>query len=717
MKQGNGLTILYYIWTLFPGMKRILLTFLISVIPLIVFAQKATIRIIKSKTGSAMEWKILDDGFIPVLTSDLYPTEDTIVFFLEANKRYFFEISISEINTSESSLCSLLLNDETIILIRSDIGSGDHFFSFFTGTCIDETAKITGGSDADIAEFPWQIYLETDNFTCGGSIISKEWIVTAAHCTKGEFNEPVPASQMTVTVGANNPRNSSQGKEYLVSEVIVNEYFDTGTLNNDIALLRLTEPIDYPNAVPIKLISEKDVDTGATDPGVISWVTGYGLSKVSPETYPSVLQKVQLPIVSNEQASTVWSFIPESTMMAGYRSVTKDACAGDSGGPLVVPVTGGYKLAGLVSWGSSDCNTYGGYTRLSLFESWITEKTGIEITFRAPVPQGDSIICPGTASSIYNVNTVKDATAYEWLLTPENAGTITANNENATVLWNSGFKGPASISLQVSRNEEQSEISELTVNLAKQTALLSEPEDRVLCGEQPVTLKVEAEGYNLIYTWYKNNAVYNSGTTGEVTIPNALADDSGNYFCEIEGSCGDASSSSSSLTILPVTRINNITPDTEVQFGDDLTLTVNSEGYDLTYQWYKDDNRFNNGTLYSLDLQNVDANDIGLYKATVSGSCGTETSSNVYVYVKKEGYPEDPQVYIWPTVVNDEFTVALNNDRDYTILLYSTTGRLFIRKDNCRYQTIINTSEIPGGVFIITVYNQDFRKSVKLIKK
>jgi hypothetical protein len=137
----KGLTILYYIWTLFQGMKRILLTFLISVIPLILSAQKATIRIIKSNSGSVVEWKILDDRFIPVLTSDLYPAEDTIVFSLDTNKRYFFEISVSETGQPDSSLCTLSLNDEVIILIRSDTGSGDHFFPFFTGIKNDETAR------------------------------------------------------------------------------------------------------------------------------------------------------------------------------------------------------------------------------------------------------------------------------------------------------------------------------------------------------------------------------------------------------------------------------------------------------------------------------------------------------------------------------------------------------------------------------------------------
>ena len=113
-------------------------------------------------------------------------------------------------------------------------------------------------------------------------------------------------------------------------------------------------------------------DAGAIVPGVMSWVTGYGLTMISPPTVPTQLQKVQLPIVSNATASVVWPDIASTDLMAGYRNGNKDACSGDSGGPLVVPVDGEYKLAGMVSWGSSKCNTYGAYTRVSDFESWIS---------------------------------------------------------------------------------------------------------------------------------------------------------------------------------------------------------------------------------------------------------------------------------------------------------------------------------------------------------
>ena len=77
-------------------------------------------------------------------------------------------------------------------------------------------------------------------------------------------------------------------------------------------LMRL---IDYQNATPIRLVSRIDSASGAIDPGVMSWVTGYGLTKVSPPTVPIYLQKVQLPIVSNAQASTIW---------AGYYSFRPD---------------------------------------------------------------------------------------------------------------------------------------------------------------------------------------------------------------------------------------------------------------------------------------------------------------------------------------------------------------------------------------------------------
>lgn len=698
-------------------MKRILLIPFLFIISLSVLSQKVNIKVTRTKEASVSGWQILDDKYITVLAGNEYPAGDTVVFTLEANKRYFFGVSVSEINFTYTCLYSLWFDDEPIMLINSDIGSGDHFFPFFTGIKTDEAAKITGGSDADISDFPWQVYLEAGDYTCGGSIISNNWIITAAHCAKNDYDETIQASEMIVTVGANNPRNTLEGKVYRVSEVIVHEDYDSNTLNNDIALLKLREPINYTNAEPIKLVSAKDASAGATDPGVLSWVTGYGITRVRPETYPSTLQKVRLPIVSNSQASTVWNRIPPTDLMAGYLNGNKDACSGDSGGPLVVPVSDGYKLAGLVSWGSSNCNTYGAYTRLSLFESWITTKTGIEITFNAPVPAGDSIICAGTASSEYHVNQETGATAYSWVLKPDAAGVITGNSNSANVFWNVDFTGSATINLQVTRNNAVSEWSNLNVNIAKHTRLLNQSKDTVMCADEPITLYVNAEGYNLNYAWYKDSKLIKSGTSGNINVTNALFNDSGQYFCDINGSCGNIVSGVTNLTVLPVTKINDISPDTKVAFGDDVSLEINAEGHNLTYQWEKDGTLLTDGTNPDLYLQNVNAKNIGLYKATVTGTCGTEISRKVYVYVKKEDYSKDPEVFVWPTVINNEFNVALSNDQYYNILLFNILGKLLKETYSCQYQTTVDMSNIPAGLYIISVYNSNFRKSVRLIKQ
>jgi hypothetical protein len=695
-------------------MRNFLLISFLCFIPVSAMSQKVTIQL-KTENAALSEWQITDEQYRVVFSDNICSYDDSVAFTLEKNKRYFFQISVFEINSSDTILYSLWLNGEPVLLINSKLERGDHFYPFFTGTKTDGV-KITGGSDASIADFPWQVYYVSGNYVCGGSIISGNWILTAAHCTEDDNGNAIASTQMTVKAGATNPYNSPEGKTYSVSEVIVHEGYNNQTLENDIALLKLSEPITIVNATPIKLINSDDVADGATDPGVISWVTGWGLTRVRPETFPSNLQKVQLPIVSNTQAATVWNSIPKSDIMAGYLNGNKDACSGDSGGPLVVPVSDEYKLAGIVSWGSTNCNTYGGYTRVSDFENWIRTKTGIPNDYKPSSPVGDTIICQGVESSQYSINRLSGATGYEWNLMPADAGTITGNSENGNILWNTDYSGYVTVKIRVTVNSKVSEWSKTVIRIVKNTKVISQSGDTVLCAEQPVNFGVNAEGDNLNYKWYHDESLILSGKSDEVIIPGTSPDDSGIYLCQISGTCGTLFSNSIDLTVHPLTKIKYLTPDSQVAFSDVLTLEVVSEGHNLKYRWQKDNSLIENGISSQLVLRDVNANDIGLYSTTVTGTCGTEISDTIYIYVKR-GNSEEPEVFLWPTITNDNFHVALSTNEFYSIRMFSSLGQLVKEQNNCQYNTTININSFAKGVYIIRIYNTNFQRTLRLIKE
>ncbi len=697
-------------------MKYLLFIILLFTISPSVFSQKVSVQVLRVENAALSEWQILDEDHDIILSGDNTFFSDSVTVNLESNKRYFLHISVCEIFVTDRILYSLILNGEPLLLVKSGIDPGDNLYPFFTGTRSVIT-KIVGGTNADISDFPWQVYYISGNYLCGGSIINKEWILTAAHCTKDSYGTPISAVDMSVIAGATNPYNAPNEQRYYVSEVIVNEDYDSQTLENDIALLRLEQPIDLINAYPIKLISAEDVFYGATDPGVMSWVTGWGLTRVDPATFPSVLQKVQLPIVSIEQASTVWNSIPSTDLMAGFLNGNKDACNGDSGGPLVVPVFGESKLAGIVSWGSQDCDTYGAYTRVSDFGNWIREKTGIPEEYKPPKPLGDTLICQGVVSGGYSIEQLPDATVYEWNLFPVEAGVVSGDSENATVYWNTGFSGSATLILRVTINSIVSEWSRLDLNIVENTQILDFSNDTATCAGKPITLNVQAVGSDLVFRWYKNDLLLQNESSDRLSFSEVSTDDSGNYRCEITGLCGSEYSDYIKLTVHPLTRISNFTGDSEVPYGEDITLTVDAEGHDLLYSWVKDGILLESINLPYLFLYNLNASDIGLYWAVVSGTCGTEISDTGYVYVKKSDYSADPEVFLWPTITNEEFNVAISNEEYYNINLYNSRGGLIKELVRCRYQTIINLSNNAGGIYFLTVFNNNFRKSLKVIKK
>ena len=222
--------------------------------------------------------------------------------------------------------------------------------------------KIVGGVEAVKGEFPFIVSLRGSygGHFCGGSLIKKDWVLTAAHC--------VPAGIKTVVAGLYD-QSQNQGVEKLdVDKVIPHPDYNKKPQDWDYALVHLKTASKYP---PVAL--NKSVISGQAD-----FVTaGWGYTEENGQI-PNVLRKVTVPLVSPEACSAAYpGSITDQMICAGLAAGGKDSCQGDSGGPLLIGSGASAKLAGVVSWGEGCArpNKYGVYSKVSSAIAWIESVT------------------------------------------------------------------------------------------------------------------------------------------------------------------------------------------------------------------------------------------------------------------------------------------------------------------------------------------------------
>lgn len=97
--------------------------------------------------------------------------------------------------------------------------------------------KIVGGYQAAVGDWGWQIGMNYNGrFSCGGSLINSQWVLTAAHCLYGRLTP----SYYTISVGYNDrltPNSWSTVKA--VTKIFIHESYSPSTFSNDIALMKL----------------------------------------------------------------------------------------------------------------------------------------------------------------------------------------------------------------------------------------------------------------------------------------------------------------------------------------------------------------------------------------------------------------------------------------------------------------------------------------------
>jgi len=281
--------------------------------------------------------------------------------------------------------------------------------------------RIVGGQKAPPGSIPWQVSISCgigDTF-CGGTLISKRWVLTAAHCV---IADEIPDSchdqsmrrsnrrytgryytydsnytSMVITVGGDKQRSwSDQHPNYYINNVIIHERYDQEISNdNDIALIQLERQVKFSSQVtPICLpYRRQNRRFGSTPPWSRQYrISGWGYTDPNIERRSDDLMKTSVSgygkISCANNFKNVFhtksngeqrpNKVTNNMICAGQITGGRDTCRGDSGGPLSYKTPNNFwVLEGVASFGHDDCGGFGKlgvYMKVRNYLPWIAKE-------------------------------------------------------------------------------------------------------------------------------------------------------------------------------------------------------------------------------------------------------------------------------------------------------------------------------------------------------
>lgn len=241
--------------------------------------------------------------------------------------------------------------------------------------------------DSEFGEYPWQAAIlkkdpKESVYACGGTLIDSLHIMTAAHCIKS-----YKGFELRVRLGEWDVNHDVEFYPYIERDVVsvhVHPNYYAGTLDNDLAILKLEHPVEwtkYPHISPACL-----PDKYTNYAGQRCWTTGWGKDAFGDYgKYQNILKEVDVPVLAHGQCQQQlrqtrlgYNYELNPGFLCAGGEEGKDACKGDGGGPLVCERGGTWQLVGVVSWGigCGQAGVPGVYVKVAHYLDWISQITG-----------------------------------------------------------------------------------------------------------------------------------------------------------------------------------------------------------------------------------------------------------------------------------------------------------------------------------------------------
>ncbi|XP_037787902.1 trypsin-1-like [Penaeus monodon] len=239
-------------------------------------------------------------------------------------------------------------------------------------------ARVVGGEDANLHEFPWQalVLLPNDSSFCGGVLINERFILTVAHCL---LPPELPTGSLPEVVLGEHDRSTTSEtgvtRTVRVKRLWPHEGYDAGTSrDNDIGLIELEEDVVFDR---VEIAPACPPEASNSYENVDAVITGWGLDENG--QLPNILQKAEIRTIPTATCRAQYSSSAITSNMICAGASGRDSCLSDSGGPLITYNGFSWVLIGLASFGPVPCgdpDRFGVYTRVGNYIPWIINKIG-----------------------------------------------------------------------------------------------------------------------------------------------------------------------------------------------------------------------------------------------------------------------------------------------------------------------------------------------------